>query len=40
MNLPPKQIIEVRENSKYSFKGFREVLAEKVREIEVEELGG
>jgi hypothetical protein len=38
MNLPPKQIIEVREDSKYSFKEFREVLAEKVREIEIEEL--
>jgi len=39
MKLSPKQIIKVRDDSKYSFKSFREDLAKEVRRIEMEKLG-
>jgi hypothetical protein len=39
MKLSPEQIIKVRDNSRYSFKTFREKLGEKVEEIEIAKLG-
>jgi len=39
MNLPPDQIIKVRDDSRYSFRSFREELGEKVEEMEMAKLG-